>query len=345
MKIAVVTSCSIKLFPGIDHTPLSISAITYNLTEELVKMGHDVTLFATSDSITSAKLADNLLKSTDHKLKNFNYNNPIHNKLLHQHFEKAVLQGDNFDIIYGDTEDIIPYSKLTPTPTVVTMHGPSISKARLFFKNEKIIALSKNQIQNNPDLNFIGMVYNGINISNFIYNDTPDDYLVWLGRITPIKGTLEAIEVAKKAGKKLILAGNIDNNEKEYVDRILQEVQKNKLLEYVGEVDMNEKNHLLKKAIATLMPIQWEEPFGLVAIESMACGTPVIAFNRGALPEIIQDKKTGFIVKTEKEMIDAVKNIDKIDRQICRQHIERSFTIQKMAEKYDKIFKQIIKTK
>ena len=341
MKIAVVTSCSIKLFPEIDHTPLSISAITYNLTEELVKMGHNVTLFATSDSETSAKLADNLLNSTDPKLKNFNYSNPEHNKLIHQHFEKAVLYGDNFDIIYGDTEDIIPYSKLISTPTVVTMHGPSISKTRLFFKNEKIIALSQKQIDNNPNINFIGIAHNGINISDFSYSNTPKDYFVWLGRITPIKGTMEAIEAIKKTNKKLILAGNIDNSEQEYVNKILQEVQGNKLLEYIGEVDRDKKNKLLKNAVATLMPIQWEEPFGLVAVESMACGTPVIAFDNGALPEIIKHEKTGFIVTDVAKMAKAIEKINIIDRHTCRKRVKENFTVQNMASEYDKIFKKI----
>lgn len=343
MKIAIITSCSIRLFPEIDHTPFSISAITYNLAEELTKRGHDITLFATSDSITSAKLAKNLFKSTDPILKNFSYENPNHNKIHHAHLEKAVEESEKFDILYSSSTDFIPYSKLTKTPAIVTMHGPSISKTRLFFKNENIIAISKNQIKNNPDINFVGIVYNGINIQDFTFNNFSDNYLVWLGRITPIKGAMEAIQAAKKAKKKLILAGNIDQNEKDYAQKIFKEIENNKLIEYIGEVDLNKKNNILKNAAATLMPIQWEEPFGLVSVESMACGTPVIVFDRGALPEIIKNNKTGFIVNNEDEMVKAIKKISTIDRYKCRERVEENFTVEKMTDGYEEIFTKIIK--
>lgn len=337
MKIAVVSSYFVRLFPGIDHTPYSISAIAYNAAEEFVKQGHKVTLFATSDSETSAVLPKNLLKSTD--LKNIHPKSRSYKKLFEKYFKNIVAQGENFDIIHNHNNDFIPYSRMTATPTITTMHGPRVSnKKNLIYHNEKMVAISENQKENNSSLNFAGVVHNGIKTEDFEFNENAGDYFAWLGRITPIKGAMKAIKAAKNAKVKLILAGNLDKNEKSYTKKVFAEIKSNpELLKYIGEVGKKDKMELLRNARATLMPIRWEEPFGLVAVESLACGTPVIAFNRGGLPEII-NKKTGFLVKNTSQMAKAMAQTDKISRKNCRERAEKNFTVEKMAKGYEKIF-------
>lgn len=344
MKIAIVTANIIKLFPGIDHTPYSISAIAYNLSEELIKKGHDISLFATGDSITSARVPEGILKSTDARVKNAFKNANLYKKLKKYHFENVISKSCDFDIIHSHDNDFIPYARFTSTPVITTMHGPKVSKKEnLICHNEKMVAISKNQKEKNPGLNFVGIVHNGIKVEDFKFNNSPGEYLAWLGRINPLKGALEAIEAAKKNHVKLIMAGNIDENEKNYTKKVFSEIKNNpELLKYIGEVGKNEKIELLSNARATLMPVCWEEPFGLVAVESLACGTPVIAFHRGGLSEIIT-KKTGFLVKTTAQMAKAVTQIDKISRKNCRERVEKNFTVERMADKYEKLYIDVIK--
>lgn len=345
MKIAIITSPFIKVFPGIEHTPFSISSIAYNLSEELVKRGHKISLFATADSITSACVPKGLIKSTDPLIKNIACNSAIYEKLCAEHFKKVIAIADQFDIINSHDNDFIPYSRLTNTQTVSTMHGPAVSKKEnLRFNNEKMIALSNNQKEKNSCLHFVGVAYNGIKINDYPLNPKNSNYLAWLGRITPLKGTIEAVKAAKRAGMKIVLAGNLDPSAKEYAKTVLEEIKKSKgNAEFIGEAGKEKKINLLSNAAAVLMPIKWEEPFGLVALEAMACGTPVIAFNKGALPEIVKNKKTGFLVKNIAEMAEAIKAVEKISRHACRKSVEVKFTVEKMAERYEKIFTKVVK--
>ncbi|MFH1187634.1 MAG: glycosyltransferase family 4 protein [bacterium] len=343
MKIAIVTSCFIRLFPGIDHTPNSISAIAYNIAEELKKRGYEVTLFATSDCETSCYLPKGLLKSSN--FKKIKVNSFLYKNLFEKHFKNVIAQSGKFDIIHSHSNDFIPYSRLiTKAPTITTMHGPRVSKKEnLIYHNEKMVAISKDQKKNNPELNFVGVVHNGIKVKDFKFNKCSDNYVAWLGRIHPIKGAMEAIAAAKKAKVKLIMAGNLDKSENDYTKKIFAEIKKNpKLIKYIGEIGKKEKIKLLSNARATLMPIRWEEPFGLVAVESLSCGTPVIAFNRGGLSEII-NKKTGFLVRNTTEMAKAITKADKISRKNCRERAEKKFTIEKMADGYERIYANILK--
>jgi len=192
----------------------------------------------------------------------------------------------------------------------------------------------------------VGSVYNGIPIKDFPFGDKSENYLVYLGRISPLKGTHLAAQVAHKTGRKLFILGDVagwERDDQGYFKEKVKPLIDGKLVAHVGEVNFAQKVSYLKKASALLFPIQWEEPFGLVMIESMACGTPVIAFKRGAIPEVVVDGKTGFIVDTVEEMIEAVNKIDQIDRRECRRWVEKNFTVEKMVDGYERVYQEILK--
>ena len=334
--------------------------VAYNLSEELVKRGHQVTVFASGDSNVSGKLISAWPKQLIKEKINGKvvpWNNahfPLLN--LYEVFSRA----DEFDIIHiHENSSILSafFVNFTKTPVVSTLHNPfpipndkdQWATFNKFKKHNYVSISNAHKKSTRLKLNFVGTIYNGIDLEKYKYQDkTKEDYLVWLGRFYPNKGVIEAIKVAKKIGKKIILAGMIAQNSplsyNYFEQKIKPQLEKGKV-EYIGEVNLSQKNKILKNAFAFLNPIQWEEPFGLVMIEAMACGTPVIAFNRGSVPEIIKDGKTGFIVNNGKEMIGAVKKINKIKRQDCRNHIEKIFSVEKMTTEYEKIYKKLIKRK
>jgi glycosyltransferase involved in cell wall biosynthesis len=210
------------------------------------------------------------------------------------------------------------------------------------FKKANYVSISKNQRKPMPNLNFTGNVYNGIEVNKFPFSEKVGNYLAFLGRMSPEKGPLQAIEVAKMAGLKLKMAAKVDVVDKDFFEGIIKPLIDNKQIEFIGEIGHKEKAEFLNNALALLAPIQWEEPFGLYFIEAMACGTPVISFNRGSVPEIIENGKTGFIVNSTKEMASAIKDLDKINRIDCRKHVEGHFTVEKMAEGYINVYKKIL---
>ncbi|MCK4892129.1 MAG: glycosyltransferase family 4 protein, partial [Candidatus Pacebacteria bacterium] len=216
---------------------------------------------------------------------------------------------------------------------------------KYFSKKTNFVSISFNQ-RTHTDIkfNYTGTIYNGININDFTFNPKPKNYLVWLGRIHYGKGLWNAINAAKISKEKLIIAGNITCETDEKYFQSVKPMIDGKQIKYIGEVDSRKKNELLGNAKAVLFPTIWEEPFGLVMIEAMACGTPVIGFNKGSVSEVIKDGKTGFIVKDDKEMIKAIKNIDKIDRAECRKHVEKYFTIEKMVDGYEEVYEKIIES-
>jgi len=357
MKIAQIAPLWLSLPP---KTFGGTELVVYNLSEELVKRGHQVTVFASGDSKVSAKLISvwsrHLIKEKING-KVIPWNN-AHFPLLNIY--EAFSRADEFDIIHvHENSSILSgfFIDLIKTPVVTTLHDPFIKqenkdKWATFnkFKKHNYVSISNtHQKSARLKLNFVGNVYNGIDLEKYKFQEKiKKDYLVWLGRIYPNKGVAEAIKIAKKTNKKIILAGNIAKNSPasyNYFEQKIKPQFKKGKVEYVGEVNLSQKNKLLKNAFAFLNPIQWEEPFGMVMIEAMACGTPVIAFKRGAVSEIIKHDKTGFIVKNEKEIAGAVKKIDKIKRQDCRKHVEENFSTEKMVMEYEKIYKKLIKKK
>jgi glycosyltransferase involved in cell wall biosynthesis len=317
--------------------------VVSTITEGLVKKGHDVTLFATKDSITSAKLIAVCPRP-------YNEDSTINTRLYEcWHNSTCYEMADKFDIIHNNFDfPPLTYSKLVKTPTVTTVHGfnnPEIINLYRKYKDNYFISISYADRKHAPDLNWIGNVYHGIQLEQFNFNNNPQDYLLFLGRISRDKGTHLAIEVAKKANKNLIISGIIPPEEKEYYEKLVKPNIDGKQIKFVGPADPIKRDKLFRNAYATLHMINFDEPFGLTLVESMACGTPVIAINRGSIPEVIKDGVTGFVVKDINEAISKVSEISKIDRANCRKRVEENFTVDIMVDNYIKIFFEIVNKK
>jgi glycosyltransferase involved in cell wall biosynthesis len=327
-----------------------IEIIIAAITNELVKRGHDVTLFASGNSKTKAKLASVFTKSLLEN--NIDWYHRSHNLINAANtFSKA----EEFDIIHNHAGDnALFFTQTTKTPVLTTLHNvlpiPNKNNSdeyitfKYYSQKTNFVSISFNQ-RKHTDINFnyIDTIYNGININEFIFRSKPQDYFVWLGRIHYGKGMWNAVHATQISKNKLIVAGNITcQSDEEYFQSVKAMID-GKNIKYIGEVGLKRKNIVLGGARALLFPTIWEEPFGLVMIEAMACGTPVIAFERGSVSEVIKDGITGFIVKNEAEMIEAMKNVDKIDRSKCRKYIEKYFTIEKMVDAYERVYEKIIK--
>lgn len=320
--------------------------VVYYLTEGLVKKGHDVTLFCQEGSKTHAKQDDRFCHKLAGELLDKRNIFPLLRRINY-----IIGRSSEFDLIHNHSGYLVlNLSKYFGAPMVTTLHNSYSSEminkdtACELFGHNKFVSISKSQQRNLREVKFTANVYNGTVDLNRYQLGPGGDYLIWVGRFCDAKGTREAIEIAKKSGNKLLLAAKESPEDREYFEKYVKNEIDNKNIIFVGEIGIEEKNKLLGKAKAFLMPINWEEPFGLVMIESMACGTPVIAYDRGSVPEIIKNGETGFIVKHGDigGMVKAVNRIDKIDRHACREHVEHNFSIEKMVEGYEAVYKKII---
>jgi glycosyltransferase involved in cell wall biosynthesis len=307
------------------------------LTEGLIAKEVDVTLFATSDSKTRGALRAVCKAGYEED----EHADPKVCECLHISglFEDA----GEFDLIHNHF-DFLPltYSDLVTTPMVTTIHGFSSPRILPVYEkyNSKVHYVAISEADKSPRLDYISTIHHGIDLNEFRFNANPSDYLLFFGRIHPDKGAKEAIEIAKGSGRKLIMAGVIQ--EKEYYEREVEPHIDGDDITYVGSVGPVRREALLRNAYALLHPINFSEPFGLSVIEAMACGTPVIAFNRGSMPELIKNGWNGYLVATVEEAIDAVnKNYD-IDRLACRRFVEDSFSVERMVDDYLKIYAQIL---
>ncbi len=257
-------------------------------------------------------------------------------------------EAGEFDLLYFNH----PESALSAgvqhqsVPTVYTLHDPIYDWYRELFElyaspNQKFISISNNQRHDAPDLPYLATVYNGVDVKLFDYSDQPEDYLLFAGRITPQKGVKEAIQVAKKSNHRLLIIGPIDHGSKGYFDQYIKPELDDRIL-YLGRMDQPQLVKYYQKAKAVLTPVQWEEPFGLTTIEAMACGTPVISLDRGAAPEIIVDGKTGYIVHSIAEMVEAVDRVKDIKRRDCRDHVATKFALERMVDAYEQAFLKMI---
>ncbi|MBI3342283.1 glycosyltransferase, partial [Candidatus Curtissbacteria bacterium] len=241
-------------------------------------------------------------------------------------------------------------ASVCPTPTLMTWHGPYDDQiTHLFATLSKpyLVSISDSQRQKVPYLNFVGTVYNGLDMASYPFSARDQGYLLYVGRIDPDKGVHFAMDTAIKLNRKLILAAKLDNkipHLKKYFQRYIKpRLEKYPhLLKWIGEVNEKQRNTLMSHALCFLHPVTWQEPFGLTLIEAMACGCPVVAFNNGSIPEIIKNGKTGYVVENLKEMVNAVKNIEKIKRIDCRNHSLQNFNSQKMAQGYEDVYYQIL---
>lgn len=320
--------------------------IVYYLAEGLVKRGHNVTLFASGDSKTKAQLFSTFQKAIGNsgEIKN----KP--NYPLLQYID-CFSRASNFDIIHNHAQYYAMFlAELVKTPVVHTIHG-SFAKGEVpedkrmtleRFRHHFFVSISFNQREPLPDLNWVETVYNGIDISEYPFAGKKGEYLLWVGRITAKKGPVEAINVAKHLRRKLKIAAVIDPIDQEFFEKEVRPLIDGKMIEFIGELDDREKGDVYGNAYCTLYPIHWHEPFGLVMAESMACGTPIVAFDIGSVPEIVIDGKTGYIVTDVERMVEAVLKIDRIDRLACRKRVEENFTVEKMVTGYERVYRKVL---
>jgi len=313
------------------------------LTDELVRRGHEVTLFASGDSITLAKLEAVHPRALrlDDSVKEYGIYEMLQ---LSQVYQRA----DEFDIIHSHMGcAALPYAGLVKTPTVHTLHGiftPDNEKLFVHARKQPFVSISNSQRETRLGLNCVATVYNGIDPSQHQFYAEPSNppYLAFLGRLSPEKGPHLAIEIAKRTGWRLKMAGKIDVVDREYFATEIEPHIDGQQIEYLGEADHAMKNALMGNAVATLFPITWREPFGLVMIESMAAGTPVIAMSLGAAPEVIASGKTGFLCNSVEECIAGLEQIHTISRHACREHVLSYFSAQRMADGYEAVYQQLL---
>jgi glycosyltransferase involved in cell wall biosynthesis len=326
-----------------------IEWVVYNLCEGLTKLGHKVTLFASGDSKVPCKLIATVPRSLIES--GISWEDPRYNLL---NLAEAYKRAKEFDIIHThiDLWELY-FAPLTKTISLHTIHNPLYTTKDLkkdirlqllkHFRDQNFVAISKAQKKLSAvKLNFVKVIYNGIRIEEFKFNPRPKDYFLWCARVDKYKGIENAIEIAKRAKIKLILAGRLDPHQVDYFEkRIKPKLGKN--IKFIGEFSRKEKAKIYGEAKALLYPIEWHEPFGLNMVEAMACGTPVIAFKMGSVPEVVKNGKTGFVVETIEEAVEAVKEIEKIKREDCRKWVEENFTAEIMVKNYEKLYFELLK--
>lgn len=318
-------------------------AVVKVLVEELVRLGHDVTLCASGDSQTSARLQSCYPRSLRTA--------ELENKYVYswQHAALSLQNAREFDIVHNHAgEEVMALSHLVPdVPMLTTMHCLVTRDTQFVWDRYPghFNTISRSQYASMPRVaggTYAGFVHNGIDVASFPFQAEKEDHLLFLSRISPDKGPQLAVEVARRCGKKLILAGKVDPADREFFTSTIAPLIDGDQVVFVGEADARMKRELYKAASCVLMPITWEEPFGLVLAESQACGTPVITFDRGAAAEIVRDGVTGFVVDSVEEMAAAVARVNEISPMVCRQHIEENFGGQAMAEGYLRVYESIL---
>lgn len=334
MKIAILSPIAWRTPP---HKYGPWEQVASNITEGLVAKGMDVTLFATGDSVTNAKLSACCKRGyAEDDVEDAKVNECLH-------ISSVMERANEFDIIHNHF-DFLPlsYSRLITTPILTTIHGFSspliIPVYKKYNDHNHYVAISN--ANRHASLNYIGTVYNGINITQFTLREHAHDYLLFFGRIHPEKGTFEAIQVAKRCGKRIILAGLVQDEI--YFAKLIHPLIDDDQVVYAGNCGATKRDELLGGAIALLHLVSFDEPFGLSVVEAMCCGTPVIAYNRGSMPELILHGKTGNIVNTVDEAVKAVDNITSINREDCRERAVRLFSKEKMVENYVAIYQKIL---
>jgi len=311
------------------------------LTEALVAMGHDVTLFASGDSVTSAKLEavwpcglrfDAALRD------------PTAPQMLLM--ETVYRRADEFDVLHFHL-DYWPFSLFSrqPTPFVTTLHGrldlPELTKLYACFEDAPLVSISDAQRRPIPNGDFVSTIHHGLPPNLLVPRPMPRDYLAFLGRICPEKSPDRAIRIARAAGMKLKIAAKVDRSDEEYYATKIHPLIDGDQIEMIGEIGDAEKAQFLSGAKALLLPIDWPEPFGLVMIEAMACGTPTIAFPAGSVPEVIDHGVTGYIVKDEAAAVAALARLDRLSSSAIRARFERRFTAHRMAEDYLAVYRRL----
>ena len=314
------------------------------LTEELVRRGHDVTLFASGDSLTTARLVSPVREAIRQDA-----GRQAWLAYYAIQLEQLAESVHTFDIIHFHTEYMhLPLARRLHTPHVTTVHGrldlPECGPLYRQFPDCPLVSISNSQRTPLPHANWCGTIHHGLPHHMYAFNERPGDHFVFIGRISPEKRVDRAIEIAQQCGRRLYIAAKVDKFDEPYFEARIKPLLRHSTVEYIGEVGDREKCALLESASALLFPVDWPEPFGLVMIEALACGTPVIAYRRGAIPEIVQDGATGFVVNNQEEAIRAAQSIGNIDRRTCRAAFEQRFTVTAMVDNYLRVYHRIARS-
>lgn len=340
MKIAQIPplyeSVPPKMYGGTERV------VSY-LTEELVKQGHEVTLFGTNDSITKAELFPICEQA-------IRLNKTVQDPLAYHIMQMMAVteHAHEYDVLHFHNDYIhYPFSSNAGYTHLTTLHGrldlPELKMIYKKFDTLPLVSISNDQRKPQPNANWAATVYHGLPLNLYQKGNGEGGYLAFIGRISPEKRPDRAIEIAKRTGLKLKIAAKVDMADQVYYEQIIKPMMDHPLIEFIGEIGEAEKGEFLGNAIALLFPIDWPEPFGMVMIEAMANGTPVIAFDCGSVPEVLDNNITGFIVNHIDQAVEAVNNIHRIDRNICRQVFEEKYSAAVMAYNYLAVYEKLIK--
>jgi len=334
MKVAILSSIAWRTPPR-KYGPWEQVAST--IAEGLTEKGIEVALFATGDSITNGKLESVCERP-------YGEDSRMDHKVWEcMHISHLMEQADQYDIIHNHF-DFLPltYSRLIDTPIITTIHGFSSPQIIPVYKkyNKTGAYISISNADRHPELDYMRTIYHGIDPKDFTYKEKKEDYLLYFGRIHPDKGAHAAIEIAQQAGYPIKIAGLIQD-ENYFNKQIKPQINNDKVV-YMGNAGPDMRNELLGKAKALLHPIFFEEPFGLSIVEAMMCGTPVIAFSRGSMPELIVDGATGYLVNDISEAVSAVKKLNHIEPYICREHACNHFSVERMIDNYISAYKEVL---
>jgi glycosyltransferase involved in cell wall biosynthesis len=312
------------------------------LTEELVALGHEVTLFASGDSVTSARLE--AMWPTAVRLDgSVRDPNALHMSMIEQVAQRAK----EFDLLHFHL-DYYPFSVMSrqPTPFLTTLHGrldlPEHEPVFSTFPTIPVVSISNAQRRPVPYAHWVGTVHHGMPENLLKPVPAEPSYLAFLGRVSPEKRLDRAIHIAERCGLPLKIAAKVDVVDHDYFEETIRPLLSKPRVEFLGEISDAQKSHFLSRAVALIVPIDWPEPFGLVMIEAMACGTPVIAFNRGAAPELIEDGVTGFVVEDETSAVGALRHVSRLSRAVVRQRFEERFTARRMAKDYLQLYRRLL---
>jgi glycosyltransferase involved in cell wall biosynthesis len=339
MRIAQVAPLAERVPPvGYGGTERTVAY----LSDELVNRGHELTLFASGDSLTNGRL----IAACDRSLR---LDSTVVDPLAHDvlQLEQVIQQADSFDIIHFHTGySHFPFFRRRKPPSVTTFHGrldiADLSQLFHEFRHIPVISISNSQRAPFPRMNWQATIYHGLPLHLYTPGDGNGGYLAFLGRISPEKRVDRAIDIAERVNMKIKIAAKIDDADREYVEKEIGPILDHPLVEFIGECDGTEKERFLGEAYALLFPIDWPEPFGLVMIEAMACGTPVIAYQAGSVSEVVDSAVTGFIVESIDQAVQAVDRVQYLDRRRCRQVFEERFSSARMATDYIKIYEELL---
>jgi len=314
------------------------------LSEALIEDGHDVTVYATGDSTTTGKLrpgCERAIRDNPDRV------DPV---VLHYlMFEQVLHEASNFDVIHFHTDFLhFPFVRRLNRPHITTLHGrldlPHLKSIYREYTDIPTVSISRSQKTYLPEANWVATIYHGIGKNELAAGDGNGGYLAFLGRMSPEKGPDKAIQIARQAGMRIKMAAKVDPVDREYFRSVIEPLLQHDSVEFIGEVDQKGKMELLQGASALLFPIDWPEPFGLVMIESMACGTPVVAWNRGSVAEVVDEGITGFIVHSDEEALAAIERCNRLDRTVCRARFEHRFLKERMMADYVNLYEVLIES-